>query len=220
MKKEMVCRVLFYIGGMLLLALGITLNTRTNLGVSPIISVAFCVSRIIQTDVGDMTLLWYTIFVFIEMICHIGMKRYRAIGLDILQIPLSIIFTRFMNLFSSLIPDMTGNLVSRVIWLAFAIVLTGLGIVFTLNMRLIPNPGDGIVQALSDCSGKKVSLVKNLLDATCVATTILIGFIFSGGLIGIGIGTVLAVIFVGRVVAVGNYLFKNQITKMSGVKSD
>lgn len=94
---------------------------------------------------------------------------------DILQIPLSIVFTRFMNLFSSLIPDMTGSM---------------------------------------------VSLVKNLLDATCVVTTILIGFVFSGKLIGIGIGTVLAVIFVGRVVAVGNYLFKNQITKMSGVKSD
>lgn len=220
MKKEMLYRVLFYIGGMLLLALGITLNTRTNLGVSPIISVAFCVSKIVHADVGDMTLLWYTTFVVIEILCHVGMKRYRAIGPDVLQIPLSIVFTRFMNLFSGLIPDMTGNLVSRVLWLIFAIILTGMGIVFTLNMRLIPNPGDGIVQALADCSGRKVSLVKNMLDATCVLLTILIGYFSSGKLIGIGIGTVLAVIFVGRVVAVGNYFFKNKITEISGLNSD
>ena len=43
-----VYRWTFYILGMLVLALGLTLNTKAGLGVSPIISIAFAVSEIWQ----------------------------------------------------------------------------------------------------------------------------------------------------------------------------
>lgn len=220
MKKEMLYRVFFYILGMLLLALGITLNTRTNLGVSPLISVAFCVSQLISANMGDVTLIWYIIFVLVEILCHVGMKRYKMILADILQIPVSIVFTRFMNLFTDFIPNMTGSIVIRILFLLLGIVLTGMGIVFSLNARIVPNPGDGIVQALSDCVGKPVSTMKNILDAVCVVITIVISLIFAGKIIGIGIGTVLAVIFVGRVVAVGNHFLKAAILKLSGLEME
>lgn len=218
MKREWFFRVFFYIMGLLVLALGITLNTKTNMGVSPLISVAFCVASLLEENVGDVTLIWYIVFVAVEIICHIGLKRYRTIPADILQIPLSIVFTRFMNLFSDVIPDMTGSLVTRGIFLVIAIALTGVGIGLTLNVRLIPNPGDGIVQALSDCCGRKVSTVKNMLDAFCVLITVVISMIFAGKLIGIGVGTILAVIFVGRAVAVYNYFCKDKVSKLSGLK--
>ena len=38
MKKGTVSRVLFYLAGLLILAVGLTLNTKAGLGVSPIIS--------------------------------------------------------------------------------------------------------------------------------------------------------------------------------------
>lgn len=218
MKKEILYRGFFYIIGMLLLALGITLNTRTNMGVSPLISVAFCVSTLTDTNLGDMTLIWYIVFVLVEIGCHISLKKYKRIFADALQIPLSIVFTRFMNLFSALIPNMTGSILIRLLFLAVAIVLTGLGIVFTLNVRLIPNPGDGIVQAISDVSGRKVSTVKNITDAFCAVVTIVLGLFFAGKIIGIGAGTILAVIFVGRVVAAGNYFIKDKIVRLSGLE--
>lgn len=218
MKKEIFYRVFFYILGMLLLALGITLNTKTNLGVSPLISVSFCVSQLLSANMGDVTLIWYIIFVLVEILCHISMKRYKVIPADILQIPVSIVFTRFMNLFAGMIPDITGSVPVRILFLAVAIILTGVGIVFSLNARIVPNPGDGIVQALSDCSGKQISTMKNILDAICVLITLVIGFVFARKIIGIGIGTVLAVIFVGRVVAAGNHFFKERILKLSGLE--
>lgn len=218
MRREWFFRVFFYIIGLLVLALGITLNTKTNMGVSPLISVAFCVASLLEENVGDVTLIWYIVFVAVEIICHIGLKRYRTIPADILQIPLSIVFTRFMNLFSDVIPDMTGSVVTRGMFLVIAIALTGVGIGLTLNVRLIPNPGDGIVQALSDCCGRKVSTVKNMLDAFCVMITVVISMVFAGKLIGIGIGTILAVIFVGRAVAVYNYFCKDKVSKLSGLK--
>lgn len=218
MKKEIFFRGLFYVIGLLILALGITLNTRTNMGVSPIISVAFCISSLLQANFGNITLIWYTLFVLVEIICHICIRRYRSIPADLLQIPLSIVFTRFMNLFLAVIPDMTGSILIRLPLLLIAIVLTGAGIVLTLNARLIPNPGDGIVQAIADCSGKKVSTIKNILDGVCVAITIMVSLLATGRLIGIGAGTILAVIFVGRVVALLNYLWKDRILQLCGLK--
>ena len=214
-KKKRIYRFLIYIIGMLLLALGITLNTRTNLGVSPLISVAFCVSKLTNVNIGNMTFLWYVVFVVVEIVCHIIMKSYKSIIADILQIPISIVFTRFMNLFTVVIPDMTGSIIGRLGALVIAIVLTGMGIVLTLNVRLIPNPGDGIVQALADLFHAKISTVKNVLDTICVTISIVLGVVFAGKIIGIGIGTVLAVIFVGRVVAVGNHLLKETIIRYS-----
>lgn len=208
MKKENgmknILRGLSYIIGLIVLALGIILNTKTNLGVSPLISVSYCVSELAQINMGNVTFIWYMVFVLVEVVSHICTKRYKVIVTDVLQIPLSMVFTRFMNLFSAILPEVGENMGKRLLFLAVAIVLTGVGIALTLNARLVPNPGDGIVQALADCSGKKVSAMKNILDAACVLITIIISLVFEGKIIGVGIGTVLAVIFVGRVVAVCN----------------
>ena len=46
MKKQIFYRILFYAAGLLILALGLTLNTKTGLGVSPIISVAYSIATI------------------------------------------------------------------------------------------------------------------------------------------------------------------------------
>ena len=64
--KQKVMRGLIYCIGMIVLAAGISLNTKTGLGVSPIISVAYCVSEYTGFNFGDMTFLLYVIFVAAE----------------------------------------------------------------------------------------------------------------------------------------------------------
>lgn len=81
-----------------------------------------------------------------------------------------------------------------------------LSLVFTRFMRLIPSPGDGIVQAIADSVKKRVGLTKNCFDLMCITITIILRLIIEGKLIGIGIGTMLAIIGVGRTVALFNYL--------------
>ena len=124
MRKTIFYRILFYAAGLLVLALGLTLNTKTGLGVSPIISVAYSISQIFDHNFGNMTLGLYSVFVVIEMILHLirdrryskeadgvlahaGKKDLKLILLmDFLQIPLSIVFTRFLNVFSAVIPNL------------------------------------------------------------------------------------------------------------------
>ena len=59
MKKSMIYRVLIYIAGLLILAMGLTLNTKAGLGVSPIISVSYSVSEITHHNFGNTTLVLY-----------------------------------------------------------------------------------------------------------------------------------------------------------------
>lgn len=99
-----------------------------------------------------------------------------------------------------------------------ALVFTGIGAAMSLNMRIVPNPGDGIVQAISDCIHKSVGFTKNCFDLFNVSLTVCIGLISTGHLIGIGIGTVLSMIGVGRVIAVFNHFTKDKLVKAAGVE--
>lgn len=51
-------------------------------------------------------------------------------------------------------------------------------------MRIIPNPGDGIVQAIADFVHKGVGITKNCFDICNVLFTCCIGLIFTGHLVG------------------------------------
>jgi uncharacterized membrane protein YczE len=208
-------RFILYIIGMVILALGISLNAKTSLGVSPIISTAYCGSSITGYNFGNMTFLLYVFFVCVEILIHLGRRLKKEAAVDCLQVIVSLIFTRFLNVFDLLIPNLgseemqgtfAGSLAGRIIFLIVAIIFTGVGAALSLNMRIVPNPGDGIVQTIADAVGKDNGFVKNCVDITCVIVTCATGLIFSGKIIGIGIGTLMAMIGVGRVIAVFNKL--------------
>ena len=87
----------------------------------------------------------------------------------------------------------------------------------SLGMRLVPNPGDGIVQAAADALKKNVGLMKNCVDAGCIVLSLGISALFAGRLTGVGIGTVLAVFLTGRVIAVFNGLFYWKLAGLAGL---
>ena len=68
--NKKIIRGIIYITGLLTLALGIILNTKAGLGVSPIISVSYSISQIMKINFGNMTFILYGIFVVIEFILH------------------------------------------------------------------------------------------------------------------------------------------------------
>ena len=237
MKHAALYRWAFYLLGLLVLAAGLTLNMKAGLGVSAIISVSSSISEVFGFSFGNTTLGLYSVFIVIEIILHTirdrnyekntaealknaGRRNRKLVLLmDILQLPLSIVFTRFLNIFSALIPDFAlGGMAVRALVLLTAIAFTGIGAAMSLNMRIIPNPGDGIVQAIADCVNKEVGFTKNCVDVVNILISTSIGLIFAGHLAGVGIGTVLAVVGVGRVIAVFNHLFYDRMNRLACVE--
>lgn len=212
-------RWIYYLIGLFILALGLELNSKTGLGVSAIISVAYANSVLFGIAFPDMTLILYIIFVLVELIIHTIRKQPRQVlVMDVLQIPLSIVFTRFMKVYELFIPDLSGSVFSlRLFVLILAVICTGIGAAMTLNMRIVPNPGDGIVQTIADAIGKETGITKNCVDLSCVLLTLLIDSILVGSFAGLGLGTLLSMIGVGRTIAYFNRWVGNQMVIQCGI---
>lgn len=234
MKKQVLYRIFVYVLGLLILALGLTLNTKADLGVSPIISVSYSVSQIFTLNFGDTTMFLYCVFVLVQLILHaIQWKQHPetdqrlVLLMDVLQIPLSLVFTRFLNLFGAFSPDLSAGAAGwsdrfplRLVVLLLAILFTGVGAAMSLSIRIVHNPGDGIVQTLSDCVHRSVGFTKNCFDLCNITLTILLGLLLTGHLAGVGLGTVLAVIGVGRVIALFQHLAGRKIALLSGMAAE
>ena len=87
----------------------------------------------------------------------------------------------------------------------------------TVNMKLVPNPADGLAQAVGDLLNKGLGFGKNTIDLFSVATTCGIGLLFTGNVVAIGLGTLIAMIGVGRCIALFNFVFKKKMDEVSGL---
>ena len=212
-KHQTFARWGFYLLGMVLLALGLTLNTKTGLGASAIVSVPFTVSQATGWDFGNLTLVVYCLFVAAQFIIKGKNRRWT----DLLQIPLSIVFTRFLNIFAAAIPYQSGNLPADIALLVVAIIFTGIGAAMTVAMQLIPNPGDGIVGTIAAVTGKELGFCKNCFDVGCVSVSLIIGLCFGNPLLGVGLGTLISMVGVGRAIAGFNYLCKRPLLQATGM---
>ena len=218
-KRKLINRLLSYGLGIVILALGITLNTKTGLGVSALVSIAYTVANAWNLNFALMTFLLYTCFALIE----VGLKwgflppLRKVIWKDLLQIPFSLAFSLLLNVFGGIIP-VAEHVGAQIVMLVLAIVCTGIGAAMIVDMHLIPNPADGLAQTLGMVTKKGMGLGKNLLDCSCMGISAVIGLVARGRLIGIGIGTIAAMIGVGRVVALFNRCFETKLCRTAGVE--
>lgn len=214
MKKYKLSRVLIYLMGLFVLALGISLSSKTGLGVAPVVSVAYVFSSIYKIDLGITTFSLYLIFVLIQMSFHVLRYDKKNIGIDLLQFLISILFGLFITCCSNFIPNLdpqSTNLYISIFFLMIAIFCTGTGAILSIRMKIIPNPADGIVMLLSEITHKNIGLIKNLFDLFQLSLACLVSYFLIGQIIGVGIGTILAVIGVGRSMALINMVFGNKL---------
>ena len=114
----------------------------------------------------------------------------------------------------------SGSFPGRVLVLLLAVLATGVGGAMVLNVRIVPNPADGLVQAIAETVHRNVGLTKNCFDIANVCVTLLLSVCFAGALVGVGLGTVVAALGVGRVMAVFNRLCSDAICRLSGMEAD
>ncbi|MFQ7118686.1 MAG: DUF6198 family protein [Intestinibacter sp.] len=159
-------RILIYSIGLVVLSIGITLNTKSGLGVSPIISIPFSISSIFNLNFATMTFVVYTMFVIIQFIIK-GKNRQ---WIDILQIPFSLLFSVLINFFNGIFQFNYTTLWQNLLLLLVAIIVTSIGAAMTVNMKLVPNPADGLAQAIGDLlnKGHLVKINRLISYTTCV----------------------------------------------------
>ena len=157
--QQTVNRFVIYGIGILILALGITLNIKTGLGVSALVSIAYTVAGVWNLNFAFMTFLLYTGFVLVEMLLkYIFLPEMRkGLWTDLLQIPFSLAFSLLLNLYGKILP-MAEGIGMKIGLLVAAVICTGVGAAMIVDMHMIPNPADGLAQTIGLVFGKGMGL--------------------------------------------------------------
>ena len=110
-------------------------------------------------------------------------------------------FTFVMNLLGWFNPQ---GLPVQLAALALGCAVLGFGISVEVAPDVLRVPGEGLVGALSTVTGVRFGSVKVAFDVTLVAIALALSFVFFRGLNGLGLGTVVSALIVGRFVNLFN----------------
>ena len=215
MNKKVLRYIIFSLG-VVLLSLGLVLNTKAGLGVSPVISVPYNIASIWNWNFATITFLFYVLCVGLEYVLDFRGCTW----LTLLQIPMSFVTSYLINLFTNWIQIQYTHPLQRIGVLVLAITLTGVGVAMIVNMNLVPNPADALANVVGKKLKKGFGLGKNVFDLICLLTSCLLGGIFVHGIIGISYGTMIAVLFTGRVIALFNHFFRDKLLRAAGLAAD
>ena len=200
-------RIIFYIIGLFLLALGSVLAIKSKLGVSPISSIPFSLTKVSNISLGVASTILFIFYVIIQMI--ILKRDFKKIQL--LQIIFAVVFGQLVNFFNIIININLENYFMRVILVILSFFITVMGVFLTITSNIVPVAPDGLTKVISTKVNKEFGKVKIYFDCVVVSLAVLV-LLFSGkNLDGIGIGTLLSAILVGRIVLIINKMFKEKV---------
>ena len=212
MTRKKVWRGTLYVAGLLILALGLTLHNKCALGTSAMSTPPYFATLVWGFNFGDGMFLFYFLCAAVQLILKPKGQKLPVLG----QVVMSLILSRLLN-WMDVIPE-AGDLGGKVLFLALAVVLTGIGAAMMLNARLIPGAADGVVETLARFFGKEIGLTKNLVDFVCMAVTFVLGIVTGHFMCALGIGTLVGVVAVGRVMSLYNALCKKPLDKLMGLE--
>ena len=188
-------RVLQYAAGLVVMAMGVVLMKRVDLGISPITAVPAAVSAITPFTLGNMT-------IFLHALCVAGqiliVRRVtlKSILTMLVGVPFGYIIDGLMLLFD---PGPLGWAM-RILLLVVGLALSGLGVRLVVGSDLMLPAPDELSHTISQVYDKKLSNVKIISDAVYVAIAVAVDLTFSRRVFTVGVGTVLSVLLVGRFV--------------------
>ena len=201
MKNNTAKRDLFFLIGILINAFGVALITKAALGTSPISSVPYVLSLRFAPTLGAFTFVMNLLFIILQPV--LLRRDYQPIQL--LQIVVNIVFSWFidvsMNLLDWLEPQ---NIAVELIVLLLGCAVLGFGISVEVAPDVLLVPGEGLVGALTAASGRRFGSVKVAFDVTLVLISLALSLLFFHRLNGLGLGTVISALLVGRFVNLYN----------------
>ena len=195
---QFVIRIGVYCLGLLLLAFGVAVSVNSDLGVSPVNSLPYVISRIIHAQLGTCVTAVFCSYIVLQVL--ILRRDFQIINL--LQILFSTLFGYFVDFAKLVIGDFAlPGYVGRLGMLAVSILFIAMGILLYLEAELVPMPMEGLTAAIAKKLNKPFPTMKTVVDCVVVGTGILLCFVFLGKLDGIREGTVITAIVTGKIIA-------------------
>ena len=217
---KIVKRILMYLLGLLIIALGINVSKMSGLGISPVSSIPRALEVIFGLSLGTMVIVVYCVLVLLQLL--VLRKKFRPV--NVLGVPVAIVFG-FMVDFVGIDPTAFGHLLAnfprpgnyamQLLYLLSSIVIIGIGVFIYLKPKLVPMPAEGLAGAISEISGKAFGDCKTAVDFSLILIALILQLVFLGGFssftgdsVVVREGTVLSALLVGQVVKFLSKRFK------------
>ena len=195
-------RVALLLGGLCIAHLGVTLFLQTELGSDPFNVFVQGLFR------GAPWPAWaamthgrvHLLVSLLILLVLLGLDRsYVGVGTVLCMAlggPIIDVFTLWLS------PVIHGGLplMGRLGLLVAGCLILAVGITIEVAPDTLVVPGEGIVRALSRVTGKPFGTMKVYFDVTLIVIAVALSFLFFGKLNGIGIGTVISALTVGKFV--------------------
>lgn len=198
-------RVLLYILGLFFLAMGVAFSVNSNLGVSPVNSLPYVISRVSGTAMSTCVIAVFCFYIVLQIV--ILRRDFHPINLC--QIIFSTIFGYFVDFAKWIVGDFAiPTYFGQFAMLAISIVFIALGVMLYIEVNLVPMPMEGLSMTIANKMNIPFPTMKIVVDCIVVATGILISFVFLHTLVGIREGTVITAVVTGKIVG----LFKKPLS--------
>lgn len=208
---QFVYRVLIYCAALLIIAFGVAISVNSNLGVSPVNSLPYVISRILNVQMGTCVTVIFCFYILLQVI--ILRKDFQLIQL--LQIVFSTIFGYFVDFAKWVVGDFAiPTYFGQLGMLAISILLIALGVLLYMDVQLVPLPMEGLSSAIAKKLNKPFPTMKTIVDCVVVALGVVLCFVFLGGLDGIREGTIITAIVTGKVIAILKKWITPQINRI------
>ena len=193
-------RIALMLVGIAVMALGIDIVVKADLGNSPISATPNVLSLgFTAVSFGTFMLGWQCFLVLVQ----IALLRREFRLVDLWQVPISVFFGVCIDTFMALLgPAAPTSYVASWLWLAGGMAVLALGIVMTVVSGTVMNCGEAVVQAVVRKTGARFGTVKVGFDLACAALACLCSFLFVGHLAGVREGTFVCAAFTGVIVNV------------------
>lgn len=195
-KSEILKRYIFFLAGLFVNSFGVSFVTKASLGTSPISSIPYTLSIGFKPSLGLFTLYFSILLIIIQIL----LLRSKFPKEYLLQIPVSIIFSYFidftMNLLSFMKPD---TYLLKFASLLIGCAILGIGVFMEIVADVVMLPGESFVKAVSVTFHTDFGKTKMAFDSSMTLIAGIIGLILYHKLAGVREGTVIAAILVGMI---------------------
>ena len=191
-------RIALMLAGIAVMALGIDVVVKADLGNSPISATPNVLALgFPAVSFGTFMLGWQCFLVLVQV--ALLRREFRLV--DLWQIPISVFFGLCIDWFMELLgASAPTTYLASWLWLAVGMAVLAAGIVMTVVSGTVMNCGEAVVQAVVRKTGARFGTVKVGFDLACAALAVLCALVFVGHLAGVREGTVVCAALTGVVV--------------------
>ena len=187
-------RYLILLAGLFVSSLGVSMITRANLGTSPISSIPYVLSLQFPLTLGEFTIAFSILLIVLQIL--ILRKNFKLV--DILQIPVSIIFGYFIDFCMMLLSFVNPQIyLWKLVYLFIGCIILGTGVYLEVLANVVMLPGEAFVRAVTVTWKTDFGITKIVFDVFMAVTAGVLAIVFFGKLQGVREGTVAAALLVG-----------------------